>query len=165
MDITLTGQVGSFACEYLSFLSFFLPLIIGIYNASVDMAPEVMSSNKYGTAADMFSFGLISYELFHGNHPLAHLFNNRYVGLSISQTNPTKNRQKTVPLLVPALVQYQGDDVSEKNFPSAVKRLIPRCCAHDQDSRATAEEALQLLAEDMQIDDNDEDGKDDDGKL
>jgi len=52
-----------------------------------------------------------------------------------------------------ALVQYQGEDVAEKNFPPTVKELIPRCCAHDPESRPTAKEALQLL-EDMQIEDD-----------
>ena len=126
------------------------------------MAPEVMSSKQYGTAADMFSIGLILYELFHGAHPLAHLFNNRYVCLSLPFFSFTLNKKKkTVPLLVQALSQYQGEDVAEKNFPPMVKELIPRCCAHDQDFRPTAEDALQLL-DDMLIEDDDDDGMDPD---
>ena len=66
-----------------------------------------------------------------------------------------------MPLLVQALAQYQGEDVAEKNFPPMVKELIPRCCAHDQDFRPTAEDALQLL-DDMLIEDDDDDGMDPD---
>ena len=66
-----------------------------------------------------------------------------------------------MPLLVQALSQYQGEDIADKHFPPTVKELIPRCCAHDQEARPTAEETLQLL-EDMQIEDDDEDGMDPD---
>ena len=56
-------------------------------NTSVDMAPEVMSGQTYYTAADMFSFGLLLFEVFSGSHPFAHLFNNRKSSVHTFETN------------------------------------------------------------------------------
>jgi len=89
------------------------------------MAPEVMSSKKYGTAADMFSIGLILYELFHGTHPLAHLFNKRYIWPFLSHHLNQPHKTKNSALTYDGTGQYQGEDVAEKHFPPTVKILFP----------------------------------------
>lgn len=104
------------------------------------MAPEVASSQPYNDRADVYSFGIIAYEVLTGVAPYGSM-----------------NKEKFVSRVV---VQKQRPDVNVDDFsrriraPQRAKDLIVQCWQHDYSLRPSASEVLavcQALYEEEKI--------------
>lgn len=89
------------------------------------MSPEMLNEQEYTCSTDVFSFGVILYQILTGNLPKTSL----------------------VDLLNGKRVQIPP------NLPSFVRSLISKCWAHDAEQRPSFEQIYQILEEnDFQID-------------
>jgi len=109
------------------------------------MAPEVIRKAHYGSPADMFSFGIILYELTFGINP----FRNQGMksDFYIYHLNLTTANSKGY--LAPAAIcegrRPEFPHGWEAKCPLGLRQLIESCWAQDLKTRPTAAEALDAL--------------------
>ena len=89
------------------------------------MAPEIILGNKYTESADIFSVGMITWELLTGHYPFEGL------GQIEIATQVTKNN------LRPEIPIFCSSDMGE---------FLRKCWDSNPANRVTAEEALRLLS-------------------
>ena len=113
---------------------------------SIYMAPEAIESTHYNTKADVYSFGILMYEVVTDNVPYP-LFENGKM----------------------TLFQFTNKIVHENyrpkfNFPvkKSIKKLIERCWSNNSHERPTFEEIFKMLAYNEESNDNDVFDDDDD---
>lgn len=88
------------------------------------MAPEVISSQRYSLSADVYSFGVILWEICEGAAPFKEL----------------------APGQIPiAVVHERRRPVLSPKTPLPLRDLIQRCWQHDPASRPTAAEVVTIL--------------------
>jgi len=88
------------------------------------MAPEIIKMQKYTTKVDVFSYGILLYELYSGELP--------YRGLA--------------PLVVPNLVAEKGlRPTVPKGCPRKMAKLMTMCWDANPDNRPTFAEILEYL--------------------
>lgn len=98
----------------------------GVIGTPYTMAPEVMQRKPYTPAADVYSFGIVMYEMYTGRFPFPNM--------------------KPIQLMFFVTEGGRPNFHEEDNVPPTLKALIERCWAHDQAARPTFEELLTVLA-------------------
>ncbi|KAL3673321.1 hypothetical protein V7S43_001038 [Phytophthora oleae] len=88
------------------------------------MAPEVLTSQKYSISADVYSFGVIMWEICEGAAPFKDL-------------TPAQ-----IPL---AVVQERRRPIISPKIPPPLRDLIQRCWQHEPTLRPTAAEVVGIL--------------------
>eukprot|EP00644_Phytophthora_capsici_P000218 jgi/Phyca11/100027/e_gw1.4.960.1 len=88
------------------------------------MAPEVLTSQKYSISADIYSFGVIVWEICEGSAPFKDL-------------TPAQ-----IPL---AVVQERRRPIISPKTPLPLRDLIQRCWQHEPTHRPTAAEVVGIL--------------------
>ncbi|MCE8162884.1 MAG: protein kinase [Candidatus Moeniiplasma glomeromycotorum] len=96
-----------------------------VYGVLPYVAPEVLRNKGYTQASDVYSFGIVAYELFSGYSPYHGFSHDEILGLKICQG------------LRPDLDNIQ--------VPQVLKDLIKRCWSTDPKQRPTASEILSTL--------------------
>ncbi|KAG6609222.1 TKL protein kinase [Phytophthora cinnamomi] len=88
------------------------------------MAPEVLTSQKYSLSADVYSFGVIVWEICEGSAPFKDL----------------------APAQIPiAVVQERRRPIISPTTPAPLRDLIQRCWQHEPTLRPTAAEVVATL--------------------
>lgn len=89
------------------------------------MAPEVMQGKGYTPAADVFSFGVVMYEMYTGRFPFPNM--------------------KPIQLMFVVTEGRRPEFHDDDNVPPTIQELIQRCWAQDPVTRPTFEEILRVL--------------------
>lgn len=93
------------------------------------MAPEVMQGGPYTPSADVYSFGIIMYEMYTGRFPFPNLKPFQLIFKVIQGERP---------------VFHDEDDV-----PSIIKDLIQRCWAQNPEDRPLFKEIVMILTSEV----------------
>jgi mitogen-activated protein kinase kinase kinase 9 len=88
------------------------------------MSPEVMSSNHYSEKADVYSFGVIMWELHARQVPFA--------GLNSSQITLAVTRDKLRPIIAP-------------DCPKPYRQLLTKCWDPEPTKRPSIDKVMMLL--------------------
>lgn len=89
------------------------------------MAPEVMQGKAHTPAADVFSFGVVMYEMYTGRFPFP--------------------KMKPIQLMFVVTQGRRPEFYEEDNVPPTMQDLIRRCWAQDPATRPSFEEILRVL--------------------
>jgi serine/threonine protein kinase len=91
------------------------------------MAPEVLSDSIYSLPADVYSFGIVLWEI-------------------ISRERPYKDLNPTViPYQVLNIGKRPGMEFVKKNCPEELKKLVTLCWAQNPSDRPTFQQIVELL--------------------
>ena len=93
---------------------------------SAYIAPEVLQRKNYTQQADVYSFGMVLYELFSGKrafHDHIH----------------RKHRHLLDPLI------ESGDRPDPEDLPKHIRSLVQRCWSENPDARPTSQEVCEEL--------------------
>merc|ERR1712137_923869 len=88
-------------------------------------APEILSNKEYSIEADIYSFGMIMWE--------------------IMEQQPFFQEFKFNSQIEIHVVNHDARPPISENFPEALKKLIPRCWHADTQKRPSASEILEIL--------------------
>lgn len=95
-------------------------LPVGLVGSLVTMAPEVMRSGSYGPACDVYSFGIVTWQM-----------------AVQGKREPFQNLSPVQLLLQVSSEGLRPDILETDNIPPAVADLIVRCWAQDPADRPT----------------------------
>lgn len=89
------------------------------------MAPEVVQHKPYTPAADVYSFGIVMYEMYTGRFPFP--------------------KMKPIQLMFAVTEGKRPPFYDEDSVPPTLRKLIERCWSQKPDDRPTFEEILKVL--------------------
>eukprot|EP00667_Euglena_gracilis_P003692 EG_transcript_3701 len=102
------------------------------------MAPEVLQDKEYWTAADVFSFGSLMYEVTHKRHPFS---------LEVAQVTNEIRRPNDFALRCAQMTKEGSRPALDPNCcPSKLRQLIHDCWAQDPTQRPTMQKVIERLA-------------------
>ena len=100
------------------------------YGTSIYMAPEVISGNQYSQKADVYSFGILMFEVVTDTSPYPDLESNKITFFQFNEGVVYKNYRPTFDSFV----------------KESIKNLIIRCWDKETKNRPTFEEIFNLLS-------------------
>jgi len=105
------------------------------------MAPEVLLLQQYTFSADIFSFGILLFEMLYDKHPLSDI-----VGWFVLYPPYADNLKPGSYEKMTRIVQ--GNWLAFPNTrPPACAEMIRKCCRKDPQARPTARDALQQFGQ------------------
>lgn len=94
------------------------------------MAPEVIESNRYDISADVYSFGILMYEILTGSRPYKEVMSNKNMNAFQFQKLITQGMRPEIKVPI----------------KEELKRLMEQCWSHDPSERPTSSELFQKLS-------------------
>ena len=91
-------------------------------------APELYQKGKRTIKSDIFSFGVVIYEIFKGE-------------------SPNENRRTRIKKEKDKNIYYPLPDISKEKWPKEIKKLILECCNEDSDKRPDVENIKKEISE------------------
>lgn len=98
---------------------------VGGIGTPYTMAPEIMRRNTYKPAADVYSFGIVMYEVYTSRFPYPNM--------------------KPIQLMFHVTEKHRPKFYEEDNVPPTMRTLIEKCWSQDPKDRPTFEEILGVL--------------------
>ncbi|KAI0565216.1 Serine/threonine protein kinase [Gracilaria domingensis] len=100
----------------------------GIVGTPYTMAPEIMELKPYTPAADVYSFGIVMYEMYTGRFPFA--------------------KKTPIQVMFHVVEGNRPPFCEEDRVPKILENLIKKCWAQNPDDRPSFEEILNILTSD-----------------
>lgn len=96
------------------------------------MAPECIAEQKYSTKSDVWSYGVLCYEVLERQEP--------WKGQQLGQVMPV------LPQVIISVTTQQGHVPISPNYPRAIQKIMTKCFRFSPEERVSFRSILKTLA-------------------